>query len=398
MFVDRGPPKPVKDTSKTPSRSEFVWIGHPGYDPPALLLQLVAYEGPSGQRGVPLSLALDACRILADNKDGSLRVEGTKVDLAGVSEDEEEFLFLSPGLYTYHAAGGEERYAICASFRAWSPPARLPARWDVMGAKAHNVSSTISDLSTFVKTSDGRCAVTGEVSRLENCHLVPRAEAKWWNLRDMALITNSSSVDSASNCLALRADLNGAGMDQGSFVFAPHQGVPACVCLTPDICDFAAEYHLRAITMPARIHPMNVYARFAWGIFRVAGPILRPLAKSSEFVMVAVPPSLRTTTSDDDDDDDDDDGTSASEPEYVRPLDLEVWTDREMQLIEEMDARLHSRPLEPYEAVSGMYPGYSKALHLKREYKRQHPEVSAVRHAKIARMGEYEDEQMLDSD
>nr|GAT43816.1 predicted protein [Mycena chlorophos] len=395
MFVDRGAPKPAKDTSKTPSRSEFVWIGHPGYDPPQLLLQLVAYEAPSGQRGVPLSLTLDACRILADNKDGSLRVEGTEVDLA-VSEDEEEFLFLSPGLYTYHVAGGEERYAICASFRAWSPPAWLPARWDVMGAKAHNVSSSISDLSTFVKTSDGRCAVTGEVSRLENCHLVPRAEAGlgWWQLRGMPLITNSISVDSASNCLALRADLNGAGMDQGSFVFAPHQGVPACVCLTPDVADFAAEYHLRAIAMPARIHPMNVYARFAWGIFRVAGPILRPLAKSPEFVTVAVPPSLRTITSDDDADDD----TSGSEPEHVRPLDLEIWTDQEMQQIEEIDARLHTRPLEPYEAVAGMYPGYSKALHLKREYKRQHPKVSAVRHAKIARMGEYDNERMLDSD
>jgi hypothetical protein len=42
-----------------------------------------------------------------------------------------------------------------------------------------------------------------------------------------------------------------------------------------------------------------------------------------------------------------------------------------------------------------MYPGYSKAMRLQHEYRMQHPEVSAVRSARVARMGEEDDEQQL---
>jgi hypothetical protein len=42
-----------------------------------------------------------------------------------------------------------------------------------------------------------------------------------------------------------------------------------------------------------------------------------------------------------------------------------------------------------------MYRGYSKAIRLKRKYREQHPEVSAVRRARVARMGEDDDEQVV---
>jgi hypothetical protein len=42
-----------------------------------------------------------------------------------------------------------------------------------------------------------------------------------------------------------------------------------------------------------------------------------------------------------------------------------------------------------------MYRGYSKPIRLKYEYRKQHPEVSAVRSARVARRGEYDDEQLV---
>jgi hypothetical protein len=47
------------------------------------------------------------------------------------------------------------------------------------------------------------------------------------------------------------------------------------------------------------------------------------------------------------------------------------------------------------EEAADMYPRYSKAMRLQHEYRKQHPEVSAVRSARVARVGEDDDEQRL---
>jgi hypothetical protein len=48
-----------------------------------------------------------------------------------------------------------------------------------------------------------------------------------------------------------------------------------------------------------------------------------------------------------------------------------------------------------YEQAADMYSGYSKVIRLQHEYRKQHPEVSAVRSARVARVGEDDDEQQL---
>ncbi len=48
-----------------------------------------------------------------------------------------------------------------------------------MGAKASSPESNASDYSTAVKAIDGRCILSGELSRLHSCHLVPETEANW---------------------------------------------------------------------------------------------------------------------------------------------------------------------------------------------------------------------------
>ncbi|KAF8988230.1 hypothetical protein BDZ89DRAFT_1173894 [Hymenopellis radicata] len=130
----------------------------------------------------------------------------------------------------------------------------------------------------------------------------------------------------------MRADLNAQGMDLGHFVFAPYAGMAVCVCITDDLADFAAEHHLRAVNIPARIHPVNV----------------------------------------------------SDDAALESPLITAVWTDRDIQVAEQIDAGLDGRPLAPYEQAMGLYPGFSKVMHLVNKYWREHPEVSAVRSARVA--------------
>ncbi|KAJ7819952.1 hypothetical protein B0H14DRAFT_2835121 [Mycena olivaceomarginata] len=385
IFLAGGDCKPVKDTSDGLDATETVNIYHPGYSSLKLMLILVAFEAPSGQRGIPFSVVLDACRILANNQDGTLRVVDAYVDLTAPDDDSS---LLPPGHYTYRVTGGEACYPVCTSFRAWTPPRVLPPHWDLaaMGARAAPPWSTASTYSTVVKAADGQCALTGDVSRLENSHLVPEGEAAWVR-----------GINSPPNCLALRADLNAAGMDKGHFVFAPYKGAPVCVCLTSGMADFAVEYHLRAIKMPRRIHPMNVYVRFAWGLFQAFQTLLRDLSLDQSVVTVKepnfpdVPPAPKRRLTEGNDTRRDEQDANAGEP----PLDVETWTERDVEIAEGLDAGLDGRPLAPYEEAAGMYRGYSKAIRLKRKYREQHPEVSAVRRARVARMGEDDDEQVV---
>ncbi|KAJ7016708.1 hypothetical protein C8F04DRAFT_1201648 [Mycena alexandri] len=420
VFLAGGSPKPEKPASDVLDTSQGVSVYHPGYNPHPLLLFLVAFLAPSGSCGVPLSVVLDACRILANNRDGTLRVMDDATDL--IPPDDEAIL-LSPGHYTYHVTGGEAAYAVCTSFHAWTPPKVLPPHWglDVMGTIAVFQAASASEYSMAVKRDDGRCAVTGTAA-------VCRA-ATWYRRRrkhgGMSGITgNPQGINSLPNCLAMRADLSGQGMDKGHFVFAPRgqsHGMP----------DFAAEYHLRAVKIPDRINPMNVYVRFAWGLFRALPNVLRELARRLDVVIVAEPtfptasertPAMKCSrpegksaprgtqernadggTEKQEQDDEapmltDDYGNhqeSSDDAALECPLQRHTLTERDLEAAEGLDADLNGRPLARYEEAAGIYPGFSKTLRLKQEYRKLHPEVSAVGSARVASVWEEDDEQRL---
>ncbi|KAJ6614428.1 hypothetical protein B0H10DRAFT_2435979 [Mycena sp. CBHHK59/15] len=345
-------------------------------------------------QSVPFTVVLDACRILENNKDGTLRVRGADADLTAPDDEKD---LLPPGRYTYHVTRGETAYAVCTSFRAWTPPSVLPSHWDfpVMGAIAAFPASSASTYSTVVRASDGWCAVTRDRSRLQNSHLVPEAEAPWWALRGMTGLTNNpKGIKSPPNCLATRADLNGKGMDQGHFAFAPYVGTAVCVCLTDGMADFAVEYHLRAVEIPARIHPMNVYVRFAWGLFRALRTVLGELSQDRVIVTEGNADGRDEEQGKDDEgpllaDDDDSPQESDDDAAFEPPLDVYTWTERDLEVAEGLDADLDGRPLV------GMYRGFSNVMRLAHEYRQQHPEASAVQSARVARVGEDDDEQWL---
>ncbi|KAJ7230381.1 hypothetical protein GGX14DRAFT_583025 [Mycena pura] len=384
---------------------------------------LAAYAAPSGNCGVPFFVVLWACRILANNKDGTLRVLDADVDLDTPARDT---ILLQPGDYAYRVPG-EVHYAICTTFHAWAPPKfeDMPDPWrnGTMRSGVLFPDSTDSSVGDVVKGADGKCVVTGDFSRRESCDLVPKAETPWWTYHSMNAKThNAEGINSTANCLTMRADLIAAGMDKGNFVFVPYDGKAACLCIRKAVADFAVEYHLRAIDMPQRIHPLNVYVRFAWGIFKASARTLRGFASDRSSVTVREPNLSefallkRRRAADDDAGREEQEGNAdggddkeqgiddavlsgadecfsdaASEPS----LNLCVWSERDLEVAERLDAALADRPLAPYEAALGIYPGYSKMLRLQQEYRKQHPEVFTVRSARVAYVGEDNDEHWL---
>ncbi|KAF8874911.1 hypothetical protein CPB85DRAFT_1346311 [Mucidula mucida] len=414
---------PVKPKSTQSPLVGYVRIQHPGYQPPRLIAMLPVYRSPSGIDGIPFSFVLDAAQILANNQPGTLRVCGTPTDLTAP----DNLSLLPPGDYEYRVTTGEARYPICTSFRAWSVPSVLPAHWDItaMGGKV-TPPMMGTNASEKIKTEDGQCLMTGATSRLQSCHMVPKADEQWWNDNDMNVKTFATEgIDSSSNRLTLRADLIGPGMDAAGFVIISYGGSAVCVCMKSGFEDLASEYQFRTVKIPARIHPFNMYVRLAWNLFRMSHSLLLGLQSAKNVVTIkeetttnAPPPAKRKHIgqpggtgdaseglhggeSGNDGHDDDaphlTDGGESSEDEILHspPLDVWRWTEHDLKGMEKLDATLSTRPLARYEEATGMYPGYSQAMRLAQKYRQEHPEVSAVVHARVARVGEDDDEQQL---
>ncbi|KAJ6594531.1 hypothetical protein B0H19DRAFT_1095893 [Mycena capillaripes] len=426
-FLDAGAPKPANPTSPVEETTEKVLVYHPAYNPPLLFLSLVAFSAPSGNRGVPFTVVLDACKILANNEAGTLHCRGSPDILVAPNDTS----LLPPGNYTYHTSNDVIFYPIVLSFRAWDAPESLPPHWvqPQMGVTASFKAAADSDISVAIKRDDDVCAVTGNSTRLQSCHLVPSAESPWWEERGMDGRTKGEDVDSPSNIMTMRADLNAPGMDQGNFVLVPFGSIAVCICINDKIPDFAAEHHLRTVRIPLRINPLNVFVRFAWGIFRSGHTTLQRFARRSG--AITIPAQVRKVDSptteyeahgetfDPQDDDKvliaDNESVSAStldrpspkrqctegdaEPDDgpANPTKLSVYrlTEIDLKAAERFDATLHTRPLTQYEVDAGIYPGFSQVLRRKHEYRREHPEVSAVRAARVAYAWEGEDEQEL---
>ncbi|KAJ7221552.1 hypothetical protein GGX14DRAFT_559039 [Mycena pura] len=425
FFLDGGDPKPKKGGS-IPLAVQAVQVYHPGCNPPKLVMILAAFAAPSGQCGVPFFVVLWACRILANNKDGTLCLLSTDAELTAPADDDKKLL--PPGKYAYRVTG-EGRYAICTTFRAWSPPEEPPPRWCLgeMGAGVEPPASTESIYSEVVKAADRQCVVTGVRSRRKTCRLVPEGEKPWWLYHNMNGKTNNQNgINSTSNGLSMRADLNGEGMDKGYFIFAPYGGKAACVCIDAKVADFAAEYHLPLGSTLREFETDDSAVTVPEPNFSRYKSAKRKRAKDDDAGREDQDGDAGREGQEDDDagggrdkeqhktqvmDDagpllssnDESSSEAASEPS----LDLCEWTERALAVAERMDAALAGRPLgafwpahsaplaAPYEVEAGMYHGYSKALRLQLEYRKQHPEVSAVRRARVAHVGEDDDEQSL---
>ncbi|KAF7316712.1 hypothetical protein HMN09_00404300 [Mycena chlorophos] len=275
-----GPPRetlPVLDCSEN-----LVFVLHGGYNPPHVLCKFHAFRRSptSPEFGVPFALVFDAAFVIAKGQNGSLRPEN---ETEPISRPSSSRAILPPGYYVYELESGEVNFPVLQSFSEFVPPATLPPHWQAvfLSKRPKLDERSGSSVSDIVKSLDQACLVTGASSALECAHLIPRSQGSagtdWWGTSGHLKNTGWSSVDNTANCITLRSDLKGSGLDQGHFVFAPYDGRLAVIFLTNEFADLAEHHHLRAVPIPDRILPMNVYVRFVWNILLQSQVLLESL-------------------------------------------------------------------------------------------------------------------------
>ncbi|KAF7305016.1 AAA-ATPase-like domain-containing protein [Mycena kentingensis (nom. inval.)] len=285
-------PKPLLADVPTLSY-KALHISHPGYKHRPIFLRLTAYLVDQ-TCCFPLRSALDAASIMANNLDGYLAIlDQTKNPPYSRIDSDDPAALLPAGEYFYFTLDFEQnpQYAICRSFKAWSPRYTLPPHWNLTWTQEPAHSSSWSAVSLCVPVKDGACLQTKETSRLHASHLLPRAEEPWWQYHhfDSFIRGNTAGINQWSNIITLRADLNAMGMDEGHFVFVPHAGQITTIFLTDKTPDLAHTYHLQAVELPARIHPQCLFGRFAWNIFKANQGSLPGFFDTADIISIEVP-------------------------------------------------------------------------------------------------------------
>lgn len=91
----------------------------------------------------------------------------------------------------------------------------------------------------------------------------------------MAIVADALlGVDTPTNIISLRADLNGESFDRGAFVIVPYGDESVMFVTQGKAADLASDYHGRAVTLPDRVARLYLYIRFVWNIFHGQAPLL----------------------------------------------------------------------------------------------------------------------------
>jgi hypothetical protein len=233
-------------------------------------------------------------------------------------------------------------------------------------------------------------------------------------------------LNSVRNAVTLREDLIGQGLDQGLFLFAPYADRVVAVFANTMAHDLAHEYHLRAIDFPTRIRRGYLFIRFAWNVLKFLTPgladaaaAIRPLEERPDGEGF-----LKRKRADDtggvgarkrkdigggsgggsaeEDVGGADDGDGQLTEDGESGPTSEDKDEAQLAVFEALDAALKSefslsrlacqthgppspsaRPLTVDDVEAGQYPGFARIKRLEREYRRAHPQVSAVGDARV---------------
>ncbi|KAF7341084.1 hypothetical protein MSAN_02094500 [Mycena sanguinolenta] len=406
--------RPLKNPLPLLDTNSLVGIYHPKVDsgPPILRFRAFPSKPDSGVVGVPLGVVLDACFVVAGNQPGELHLCAPPHERVAGDESDPDGL-LVPGMYHFvvvQAGGGlDYNYHLCESFAAWAPPVEIPTRW--LGGEAVRAPPppNISDISAAVK-SDDECPK-------------PQRNGFFFHYRVLMGYGGDPDEDlnSVRNQVTLRADLNGQGIDQGLFLFAPYADRVVAVFAKTMGQDLAHEYHLRAVDFPTRIRRGYLFIRFAWNVFKFLSPGLAAAAaairspekrpdgggflkrKRTDDTGSRSKKSKKGGTGsggarkqedvggtdnggggggDGGAEEDiggtgDGEGSLLTEDRESAPK-TEDEDEAQLAVFETLDAALKTRPLTVDDLEAGRYPGFARIKRLEREYRRAHPQVSTV--------------------
>ncbi|EPS93925.1 hypothetical protein FOMPIDRAFT_1055533 [Fomitopsis schrenkii] len=251
-----------------PTVVRTITIKHPGYTPPHDLIRFPAYDAVHGTElwGCNHRFVLDACRIIANNRDGFL---STVPQRHGRVPDSD--VTLAADVYFYFTLDPHETdYPIVADFLAWRFPDALPDHWPrpaLRSLQRFRVSE--SAMSTQVKSIDGACILSGfkQESSCDNAHLVPNDQAAWFAENNMSVHNIHPTIrqpNDVANGVCLRADIHRC-LDRYGFVFFPMGTQFVAYFILPEE-DYAEWYHRTPAQIHERVSIHFLYARFAFNI------------------------------------------------------------------------------------------------------------------------------------
>ncbi|KAJ7481195.1 hypothetical protein B0H11DRAFT_2024623 [Mycena galericulata] len=358
-IIPPDPPKPLPHLDVQGS----ICLYHPKYPHGVPILLFSVYLFRDDGVGVPLGLVLDACFVVAGNRRGQLRYLNSEQRVA--SDEDDPDMLLGPGEYIFVVVqeGGEldYNYPLCASFIHWTPPETIPARW--MGGQATQAQQ--------VKLADKVCIVTGAHSGLRASHLVPESEAKLANLilsefqfeRNSMILEGyggdpACDLTSVHNEVTLREDLR-LELNTGLFLLRSLRKQRTGG-------DLAYMYHFRQ--------------RKHWGGGEIGLAEKKPKTgvtgssgdnSARNRNSYVADSSYRASEGNC--------PTAAGKRRTPRRILTEDEEEYVLAMFEAQDAALEAQPyLTVDDVAAGRYPGFSKIKRLMVEYRRAHPEVSAV--------------------
>ncbi|KAJ7899185.1 hypothetical protein B0H14DRAFT_2673999, partial [Mycena olivaceomarginata] len=223
-------------------------------------------------------------------------------------------------------------------------------------------------------------------------------------------------LNSVRNEVTLCEDLNGQGLDQGLFLFAPYADcVVAAVFAKTVAQDLTHEYHLRAIDFPTQIRRGYFFIRFAWNVLKFLTPGLADAAaaihpleerpdgggflkrkraddtgggsnKSKKGGIGGGGARKREDVGDgsevggaEEDVGGANDGDGQLTEDGASAPTAEDEDEAQLAVFETLDTALKSdSPLTVDNVQAGRYPGLAGIKRLEHEYKQAHPQVSAV--------------------
>ncbi|KAI1149482.1 hypothetical protein F4825DRAFT_430141 [Nemania diffusa] len=281
---------------------------HPAYpDGANVLLTLYAVD----DDGIDYDFAHTACSIISSNvfaegwlarrvrDDGHYAYEPVP---RGLLRDEAYYFCVGPNTSTFDLASA---YPIVTRFDDWEFPHHIwaPANathaceYDVrpistwtqcqMTPRGIEYPGALSDPSMIIRTRDQTCRITTCSEATEVAHLVPSANAYWFDRNRMTRYCSNpippggrSGIDDDKNGMLLRRDLRWL-LDASRFVFVPkrqdEKGNPVLVThvLQPGAtAELLHLYHNRALQPALSVAMPLLFARFALSIFESATPFI----------------------------------------------------------------------------------------------------------------------------
>ncbi|KAL7928977.1 hypothetical protein V8C35DRAFT_316667 [Trichoderma chlorosporum] len=232
---------------------------HPGYpDRRNILLMLPAFD--SG--GIHHETARVACAILANSRwDGYLT---TTRDGDAIPEGKDDILLGKQYYFRIpESPSSDHQYPIVPSFDNFLCPTTLPDLW--------TTSFIESTTNNDIRNRDQTCRITGSLLPNETAHIIPQAQAEWWQRNSMFTYTTNPDTSSdtfcADNAILLRRDVHKM-WDDDHFTIVPKKAKWVIHLLrNTSSNELETQYHNLELQSLSGVARHFFFCRFALTIF-----------------------------------------------------------------------------------------------------------------------------------